>query len=207
MKKNKVIFLLSAFMFFSMIAQSQTYVVIPIEQPSELIADAGADVEILPAGNVIIGGDPTASGGTADYLYSWSPNESLDDNTLANPVASPTETTIYSVLITDVNGCTGSDELTVTLTVSVNDLISGVSYSIYPNPSMDYISLELTSENLSENLKIKIVNNTGQTIMSENVKFENKLIKQFEISNYSKGLYFIIIQGEKTNISKSFIIN
>ncbi|MCD4791899.1 MAG: T9SS type A sorting domain-containing protein [Bacteroidales bacterium] len=208
MKKNKVIFLLSAFIFFSMIAQSQTYVAISIEQPSELIADAGADVEITTAGNVIIGGNPTASGGTTDYLYSWSPYESLDDNTLANPTASITETTTYSVLVTDDNGCSENDEIIVTLAVvSVNDLVSGVSCSIFPNPSMNYISLELISENVCEKLSIKIVNNTGQIIMSENVNFEHKLNKQFDISNYTKGLYFISIQGEKTNINKSFIIN
>ena len=62
MKKNKVIILLSAIMFFAMIAQGQTYIVVPLEQPSELITDAGDNV-VITVGNLIIGGNPTAYGG------------------------------------------------------------------------------------------------------------------------------------------------
>jgi uncharacterized repeat protein (TIGR01451 family) len=78
-------------------------------------ADAGDDEEICPGGSVVIGGDPTASGGTPPYSYSWTPTEGLDDATLANPTASPASTTTYSVLVTDDNGCEASDSVTVTV--------------------------------------------------------------------------------------------
>lgn len=205
--KNRTILILTICMLFSMIAQTQTYISIPLGQADELIADAGEDTEIEQSGNIMIGGNPTASGGTADYFYSWTPVDNLNDNAIANPTASPTETTDYTVVVTDINGCTSSDELTIAVTVSVNNLVSGVLCNIYPNPSMNYISVELVNQNVSDNLKIEIINSLGQSILSENIKFENKITKQFDISNYSKGLYFIQIQGSKINITKEFIIN
>ncbi|MGD9116291.1 MAG: PKD domain-containing protein [Dehalococcoidia bacterium] len=77
------------------------------------VADAGADQVILLGGSAAIGGDPTASGGTPSYTYSWTPSDSLDDAALANPVASPTVTTTYTVTVTDANGCVATDEVTI----------------------------------------------------------------------------------------------
>ena len=53
-----------------------------------------------------------ASGGTA---YSWEPNNGLTCSDCPSPVASPTATTSYTVMVTDANGCT--DSAFVTLTV------------------------------------------------------------------------------------------
>ena len=47
------------------------------------------------------------------YTYMWEPPETLNDATIANPVASPTETTTYKVKITDPDGCMFMDEVTV----------------------------------------------------------------------------------------------
>ena len=74
-------------------------------------ADAGDDVQVdCTNSSQILGG--TANSG---YTYSWNPSTGLDDSTAANPVASPTSTTTYEVLVTDnVSGCTDRDTVTVT---------------------------------------------------------------------------------------------
>jgi gliding motility-associated-like protein len=48
---------------------------------------------------------PGYGGGTPAYTYNWTPNTNLSCNTCANPIASPTVTTVYSVTVTDANGC------------------------------------------------------------------------------------------------------
>ncbi|MEP7111390.1 MAG: gliding motility-associated C-terminal domain-containing protein [Ferruginibacter sp.] len=53
------------------------------------------------------------AGGGITYL--WSPAKGLSDPTIPNPIANPTDTTIYSVIITSANNCT--DTPTVTLNV------------------------------------------------------------------------------------------
>ncbi len=51
-----------------------------------------------------------ASGGIA---YSWTPSSSLNIDSIANPVATPDTTTIYSVNITDINQCVWDTFMTV----------------------------------------------------------------------------------------------
>ncbi|MCB0778080.1 MAG: gliding motility-associated C-terminal domain-containing protein [Flavobacteriales bacterium] len=50
-----------------------------------------------------------AVGGTT---YDWSPTSGLSGNTIADPFASPAETTVYSVT-TQLNGCTYTDQVVV----------------------------------------------------------------------------------------------
>jgi gliding motility-associated-like protein len=42
-------------------------------------------------------------------VYAWSPSSSLNDSTLANPIASPNTTTLYTVVATDSFGCSNRD--------------------------------------------------------------------------------------------------
>ncbi|NOU46629.1 MAG: T9SS type A sorting domain-containing protein [Bacteroidales bacterium] len=45
--------------------------------------------------------DANAIGGGGDYTYSWSPAETLNDPTSAKPIASPSESTTYTVIVND----------------------------------------------------------------------------------------------------------
>ena len=81
-------------------------------------ADAGADAVITAGDSDVIGGTPTASGGTPLYTYNWSPTAGLNDASFANPTAAPAVDTIYTVTVIDSNGCTDSDDVMVTVTQS-----------------------------------------------------------------------------------------
>ncbi len=81
-------------------------ITVPVYNESEF--NAGGD-QIICMGDVVI---LNASGGVS---YVWSPSTGLSDPNISKPYASPTETTTYSVTITDENGCTGADEMTVTV--------------------------------------------------------------------------------------------
>ena len=52
----------------------------------------------------------TASGGD---IYSWSPSAGLSCDDCPDPIASPTQTTIYYVTVTNSFGCTAVDNVTV----------------------------------------------------------------------------------------------
>jgi hypothetical protein len=78
-----------------------------------LIADAGPDQTIINGNSIIIGGSPTASGGTPPYNYSWIPTTGLNEPTSANPTASPASTSTYMVTVVDTKGCVSSDNMTL----------------------------------------------------------------------------------------------
>ncbi len=52
---------------------------------------------------------------TGGITYLWNPAATLTSSTINNPSASPTITTTYSVVVTDVNGCSNSDYMSVTV--------------------------------------------------------------------------------------------
>jgi PKD repeat protein len=81
-------------------------------------ANAGSDISVCDGGSVNLNA-------TGEGTYLWSPSAGLSDATIANPIANPITTTIYSVLVTN-NGCTASDEVVV----SINSVIANAGQDI-----------------------------------------------------------------------------
>ncbi|HNW97406.1 MAG TPA: gliding motility-associated C-terminal domain-containing protein [Bacteroidales bacterium] len=75
-------------------------------------ANAGPDQGICINSSTTL----NASGGT---IYSWSPTSYLDNPLISNPAANPTSTTIYTVTVTDANGCSATDNMTLTVYTSL----------------------------------------------------------------------------------------
>ena len=88
-----------------------------------IIADAGNDTIVCTGTSMPIGGNPTASGGTPPYTYSWSPASGLDDTDIPNPIATFTTTTTYTVTVTDSLGCTATDNVTLTVSAPITATI------------------------------------------------------------------------------------
>jgi hypothetical protein len=80
-----------------------------------MVADAGLDSTICNGQVVVIGGNPTVSGGSGTYTYQWSPSTFLSSGTASNPSANPSGNVTYFVTATDGNGCTASDFMTITV--------------------------------------------------------------------------------------------
>ena len=83
-------------------------VVVTVQIPQ---ANAGNDVTICVGESTPL----TASGGIA---YAWAPAAGLSSTTIANPIASPTVTTTYTVTVTDALGCVATDVITITVNPS-----------------------------------------------------------------------------------------
>ncbi len=72
--------------------------------------DAGPFSAIPIGSSTIIGGNPTAPTATS---YVWMPPVGLSNINASNPVSSTTLTTTYTLVVTDANGCTNWDTVTV----------------------------------------------------------------------------------------------
>ena len=112
-----------------------------------LTISLGNDTAICKGKNIVLGGTPTATGGSAPYTYIWSPTVSLNAGNIANPTATPDTTTRYSVTVTDINTCsaTASINITVkplptpTITLSSAQICTGGSDTIFAGGGVSYL--------------------------------------------------------------------
>ena len=80
---------------------------------SNPVANVGPDATITcnqNASGTQIGANPNPL-----YTYSWSPTIGLSSATSANPIANPSSTTTYTLSVINADGCTGSNQVTVTV--------------------------------------------------------------------------------------------
>lgn len=90
--------------------------VVTLEQGDPIAIDAGPDIEIDLGFQDTL--STTLDPPGLDVTYSWGPTDGLDcigsDTTdCADPIVIAPGNTTYTVTITDVNGCTATDQLTV----------------------------------------------------------------------------------------------
>lgn len=86
---------------------------------AQLIVNAGPDRTVCANDTVMLGGSPTASGGTGPYTYLWTPSVGLNSTNFPYPTAQPSVTTTYTVIVTDNLGAVDSDQVTVTPTPQI----------------------------------------------------------------------------------------
>jgi hypothetical protein len=70
------------------------------------VTTSGGNIFIAGATVTVIAGIPE---------FQWSPVTGLSDPNIANPLAAPTQTTVYTVLYTNADGCTATDTVVVTV--------------------------------------------------------------------------------------------
>jgi len=207
MKKIKFLFLsLVLLLCVSYLSKSQRYVDVSIDQPNSLQVNAGADTTIKQGAIIQLGGFPAAQEGNGGYVYSWTPSSSINNATIANPLASPDSSVRYTLTVIDEHDCSAKDSVKITLSdeTGIED-INNLSFRVFPNPAKNRIFVEL-EDIRSSNITIALLNSTG-TILKEK-KFENpeELKHPFNLRNLNSGIYFIRVNNKKYSNIKKIII-
>ncbi len=78
----------------------------------DFILNAGGDTILCASSGVPLFANTTAGPGAT---YMWSPAQWLSNNTVANPVATPLSTSVYTVNVTSPAGCSKTDSVRVTV--------------------------------------------------------------------------------------------
>ena len=81
------------------------------------------------------------------------------------------------------------------------------NFDVYPNPSRDIYNIYFNSDKVQD-IKIKILSVFGAELYIEQKEnFIGDYTKQIDLSNYSKGIYFLEIEADKIYIYKKLILN
>lgn len=110
-----------------------------------------------------IGGQTTLNASTSTGTYNWSPTTGLSCGACQSPTASPTVTTIYTLLTLDGNGCLASDTVIVIVGGECGEVFLPTAFS----PNYDGFNDEFRIRNLCLNeIEFNIYNRWGQKVFS-----------------------------------------
>lgn len=119
-------------------------------------ANAGVDVTILQ-------GQTTLLTGTGGGTYAWSPSTDLSCATCPDPIASPTVTTTYILTVTDTNGCTDTDTITVFVDITCGELYLPNAFSPNADGRNDVLYVR---GNCIKVLQFDVYNRWGERVFS-----------------------------------------
>lgn len=165
----------------------QTFVV---TQPASPIVVNGTIVDAT--GQTAADGsvDITVTGGSGPYSFLWSNGATTED--LAGVVPG-----VYTVAITDLNGCVTSGTYTVSFNIGIADQGSAAAVvSLYPNPANDNFTIDAGT---SEILKVELIDVLGQVVYTEQPNTAKTVINA---ETLSAGVYFTRVYVNGAVITK-----
>jgi len=159
----------------------------------DTVIDKGSEVNLFATGGV---------------TYLWSPSGSLNNPNISTPVANPSQTTTYTVIITDNNDCSVSDtvNITVSTTTGIHLRNNAISFNVYPNPTSDQLSF-MGSEPIQSKAILKIMDTNSKLLIQKTIEKGN-LSCLVDIHTLGAGLYYFLMESDTGLISRgNFVIN
>lgn len=141
-----------------------------------------------------------AGSGFASYL--WSDNVTTTQTFVVNK----DNMGLIGVVVTDANGCIGTD------TVRVDFLLSVPSFDVstlkmYPNPASDQISLEMSNFNNVDEVNVRFISITGEVVLRRQINVNGGSYQEtFDVSNLATGTYFVQFEAKGEVVTRKFVI-
>ncbi|MBN4065709.1 T9SS type A sorting domain-containing protein [Candidatus Amoebophilus asiaticus] len=137
----------------------------------------------------------SVTGGTAPYNYSW--NNGQTTSTAINLASGN-----YTVIVTDDNDCQDTAVVQVSEGIGFSNPDILGAFEIYPNPSSGKITIEIPKQ-ASVDAEIVIYNILGEVMLRKKIpSHQHKL----DLSNYSRGIYFISITFSDVSVTRKLIV-
>ncbi|MCX7743924.1 MAG: T9SS type A sorting domain-containing protein [Flavobacteriales bacterium] len=146
---------------------------------------------VVNLGNDIVQANPPAiiDAGTGYQSYLW-------NNGQTTQIIQVSMNGIYTVTVTDFNGCTGSDQIQVTFTSGFTAYdTQPMDVVYYPNPTQDKIFIRING-NQSEKLLLEIMDVQGKILLNRQLNnLSENFIHEENLSGFAEGIYLIQITG------------
>ncbi len=158
------------------------------------VFDLGADIVTTNATYVL---DAT-SGFTT---YAWSTGETTQTITVSQNGS-------YSVVVTDANGCSGTDTISFITTFSVENVDgSKGSIDVFPNPTKDIVNLQFIDVKANE-VKIDVVSMSGAVISTSQASLvEGNGLVVLNLGNVAEGVYIVRMSYNNSVSTHRIVVN
>lgn len=142
--------------------------------------------------------DISVTGGTGDLTYEWSNGATTAK--IENLTAGE-----YSVIITDANGCTYSqNDIIVGTLTDVSDLDIVEDFLMYPVPTLTFLNVK-TTFNGTQDVNMNILDATGKAIWTRS--YATKQIEEIiDLSSFPSGIYTLSMISGRSIQSENFIV-
>ena len=111
---------------------------------------------------------------------------------------------IYCVTVTDLNNCSDSDCVNVTLDAAgVENNKDENNFIVYPNPAQNVFTVFISKEDARTTCALKIYDAVGRETF--NLRLNNEMVK-VNTANWPRGIYSVEINSEKNILRKKLIL-
>ncbi|MBC8173972.1 MAG: T9SS type A sorting domain-containing protein [Chitinophagales bacterium] len=169
--------------------------------PPTLSLNTPDGLDLCPDGEVLLE-IVTEAGATFQWYFNGSPIPGATGNTYT-----ATEVGEYTALVTNSAGCsTRCKGITVVNSCRLGNSAEGnSSLEIYPNPAEGMVKLSIVLDE-SARVILEFMNMEGQILHEEIMQDVHTFTKEFDLSSYPKGVYFLTITTDLQKITKKIVL-
>lgn len=80
-----------------------------------------------------------------------------------------------------------------------------VDFNVYPNPNNGLFTLKVSSS-VATTYTMNVRNMVGQTVMSEAINVNGNAVKQMDLSNFDKGVYFVSLENGDERLVRKVVV-
>ncbi len=189
------------------VSATGTYGVIVTDTASGCEDTDSLSVLVFPAPNVDAGSNSTILEGQSVTLnasgaqtYEWTPKSGLSDGFIPNPVATPTDTTVYFVVGLDSNGCEGQDSVIIAVITDGGDGPPDFTNLFTPNGDGHNDTWKIRDLAGCSTCRVSIYNRYGQQVLQD-----DNYQDDWEGDDLPDGTYFYVVETETGKIYKGSI--
>ena len=146
----------------------------------------------------------TVNGGTGPFTYDWD-NDGVGDNDDPEDIFGLAGNSSYTVIVTDVNGCSTTLTVFVGSVVGINEVVSKMGVSVYPNPTSGSFKVEFLD--FSGDIKFEIVDVAGKLIYFDVKYVDAGQPVNLSIKDVESGMYFLRIENDEQKASIRILKN
>jgi hypothetical protein len=153
------------------------------------------EVNLGPDLSVKFGETATLDAGSGQgYKYQWSTGATTQ--TINVSVAGT-----YSVTVSNLDFCSVIGQVKVKFLVGSKDSDDNDNIVLLPNPTQDFMAIRVGN---AATTRAYIVNVLGQIILEDNEYIQENQARKIDVSHFSKGVYYIVLEGENYKRTKVF---